>query len=181
MKVTAFIGGFGYPSSTRELAELITSAIGEETAAEVTFIELRDIAPYLADATMLGFPSVELQEALDEVANADLVVAASAVFRGSYSGLFKAFFDLVDPVAMHGKTIILAATGGSFRHQLVIDHALRPLFSYFGSVIVPTAIYSTAEDWLPGGQASEELSMRAQRAARTGIALAKTHAPAAVS
>lgn len=171
MKITAFVGGFGFPSSTTELAALIARAVTERSGAEVEFIELRDVASHLAEATMLGFPARALQEALGAVENSDLLIAASATFRGSYAGLFKAFFDLVDPVAMHDKPVILGATGGSARHQLVIDHALRPLFTYFGSLIVPTAIYATADDWLPGGTPSEELSRRAGRIADQAHAL----------
>ncbi len=165
MKITAFVGGFGFPSSTTELTELIASAVSERAGAEVEFVQLRDVAGYLADATILGFPDPALQEALGKVEKSDLLIASTATFRGSYSGLFKAFFDLVDPVAMHGKPVILGATGGSLRHQLVIDHSLRPLFSYFGSDIVPTAIYATPEDWLPGGVPSDELARRAGRIA----------------
>ncbi len=181
MKVTAFVGGFGYPSSTQELATLITDELERQGDIDLTVVELREVAGYLSDATMLGFPDPALQEALDAVANADLLVAASAVFRGAYSGLFKAFFDLVDPVAMHGKPVILAATGGSARHQLVIDHSLRPLFSYFGSLIVPTAIYATVEDWLPGGQATRELAHRVERAASSAVMLASNDAHVPVS
>src|SRR5699024_10424725 len=117
------------------------------------------------------FPAPALQEALDAVENSDLLIATSATFRGSYAGLFKAFFDLVDPVALHDKPVALGATGGSARHQLVIDHALRPLFTYFGSLLVPTAIYATADDWRPGGVPSKELSDRAGRVADQAHAL----------
>lgn len=165
MKITAFVGGFGFPSSTTELTRLIADHVTEAMGVEVQFIELRDVAEHLAQATTLGFPDPMLQQALDDVAEADLLIAATATFRGAYAGLFKAFFDLVDPVAMHDKPVILAATGGSVRHQLVVDHSLRPLFTYFGSLIVPTAIYATPEDWLPGNIPSDELRRRAQRIA----------------
>src|SRR5699024_8155952 len=121
MKITAFVGGFGHPSSTTELATLIASRVTERTGAPVELFELRDVAPHLAHATLLGFPDPELQTALQAVESSDLLIAASATFRGTYAGLFKAFFDLVDPVAMEGKTVALAATGGSPRHQLMIE------------------------------------------------------------
>lgn len=165
MKITAFTGGFGFPSSTGELSKLISDRVTERLGAPVNQIELRDVATYLPDATILGFPEPALQDALDQVAQADLLIATTATFRASYSGLFKAFFDLVDPVAMHGKPVILGATGGSVRHQLAIDHALRPLFTYFGSHIIPTALFATPEDWQPGGAPSAELARRAERAA----------------
>lgn len=180
MKITAFVGGFGFPSSTTELTGLIASRVSERTGAPVGTIELRDVAGHLADATTLGFPDPALQGALEEVEQADLLIATTATFRGSYAGLFKAFFDLVDPVAMHDKPVLLGATGGSVRHQLVIDHALRPLFTYFGSLIVPTAVYATAEDWLPGGTPTDELAARVGRMADQAHALTRGRLAAAV-
>lgn len=165
MKITAFVGGFGYPSSTLELTGLLARRLTERTGAAVEILELRDIAGHLAEATTLGFPDTVLQEALEKVEESDLLIATSATFRGSYAGLFKAFFDLVDPVAMKDKPVVVGATGGSVRHSLVIDHAMRPLFSYFGSLLVPTGVYATPEDWLPGGVPSDELDRRARRIA----------------
>lgn len=49
------------------------------------------------------------------------------MYRGSYTGLFKHFFDFIHQDALIDKPILLAATGGSERHALVIDHQLRPL------------------------------------------------------
>jgi len=160
MKLTAFSGGFGYPSTTTQLVNLIVDHLGGELDGEPNRVELRDVAGDLPDATTMGFPSDKLQEALKQVEQADLLVAASATFRGSYAGLFKAFFDLVDPVAMREKPVILAATGETPRHQLVIDHAMRPLFSYFGCLIVPTSVYATPDDWVIGGQPKQELDER---------------------
>src|SRR5690625_1713739 len=101
MKITAFIGGFGFPSSTTELTRLLARHLTERMGAEVQFIELRDVASHLADATTLGFPAPALAEALEAVESADLLLATTATFRGSYAGLFKAFFDLVDRSEEH--------------------------------------------------------------------------------
>ncbi len=61
---------------------------------------------------------------------ADGVIAVTPVFTASYSGLFKSFFDLIDPTALTGTPVLIGATGGTARHSLVLDHALRPLFAY---------------------------------------------------
>src|SRR5699024_9091746 len=85
------------PSSTTELTRLLARYLTERTGAEVQFIELRDVASHLADATTLGFPAPTLADALEAVESADLLIAPSATFRGSYAGLRKACFDLVRP------------------------------------------------------------------------------------
>src|SRR5699024_5019587 len=108
---------------------------------------------------------------LAAIERADLVIAASPVFRGSYTGMFKALWDLVDPVAMRGKPVVLGATGGSRRHQLMIDQTMRPLFAYFGALITPTAVYAAAEDFGVAGAMAAELSQRVQRAGHEALGL----------
>ena len=51
--------------------------------------------------------------------------------------------------------MLIAATGGTARHSLALEHALRPLFTYLRAVVVPTAVYAAPEDWgLAGAQLS---------------------------
>ena len=69
---------------------------------------------------------------------ADLLIVASPVYKGSYTGLFKHLFDFVGYEALIGKPTLLLATGGSERHALVIDHQLRTLFGFFRAATVPT-------------------------------------------
>src|SRR5699024_12541573 len=115
MKITAFVGGFGFPSSTTELTRLLARHLTERTGAEVQFMELRDVASHLAAATTLGFPAPTLADALEAVESADLLIATSATFRGSYAWLFKAFFELVVPVARPAKPDVRGATCGCGR------------------------------------------------------------------
>ncbi len=93
------------------------------------------------------------------------------VFAASYSGLFKSFFDVIDKDALTGKPVLLGATGGTARHSLVTEHALRPLFAYLRALVLPTAVYAASEDWGESGLA--------QRIARAGAELARFMAPAA--
>ncbi|WP_181008696.1 NAD(P)H-dependent oxidoreductase, partial [Streptomyces sp. SM12] len=81
------------------------------------------------------------------VTSADALIAVTPVYNASYSGLFKSFFDLVDPTALAGTPVIVAATGGTPRHSLVLDHAMRPLFGYLRALTVPTGVYAATADW----------------------------------
>jgi NAD(P)H-dependent FMN reductase len=49
------------------------------------------------------------------------------------------------------KTVLIAATGGTARHSLALEHAIRPLFTYLRAVTVPTAVFAAAEDWGSAG------------------------------
>ncbi|AJP03215.1 oxidoreductase [Streptomyces cyaneogriseus subsp. noncyanogenus] len=173
MKLVVVSAGLGVPSSTRLLGDRLAAAATGSGAApdRIRVIELRDLAVPIAHHLTSGFPGPELSAAFTEVAEADAVIAVTPVFSGSYSGLFKSFFDVLsahDRDALAGKPVLIAATGGSPRHSLVLDHALRPLFAHFHAVVVPTGVYAAAEDWGAGG-----LDGRIERAAGELAALAR--------
>jgi FMN reductase len=99
---------------------------------------------------LTGFPPAALRDALDAVAGADALIAVTPVFNASYSGLFKSFFDVLDRDALADKPVLIAATGGTARHSLALEHALRPMFAYLRAVTVPTSVFAASEDW--GGE-----------------------------
>ena len=96
--------------------------------------------------------------------DADLLVAASPVYKGSYTGLFKHLLDLLEPGCLAGKPVLLAATGGGDRHALVIEHQLRPLFGFFEAATLGTGIYAAERDFTDGAPRSEALFERLERA-----------------
>jgi FMN reductase len=130
----------------------------------VVTIELRDIAHDITNNLLTGFPPAGLREALDTVARADGLIAVTPIFNASYSGLFKSFFDVVEEGSLADKPVVIAATGGTARHSLALEHALRPMFAYLHSVVVPTAVFAAPEDW-GGATAQGALANRITRAA----------------
>jgi FMN reductase len=144
--------GVGEPSSTRLLADRIAVAVDRHLqdagiTPRIQTIELRPLAQDLASHVLAGFAPPSLQAALDAVVAADGVVAVTPVFSASYSGLFKLFFDVVDRDAFEATPVLLAATGGTARHSLVIEHAMRPLFVYLKADPVSTGVFAATEDW----------------------------------
>ncbi|MET9956935.1 FMN reductase [Streptomyces sp. NPDC006339] len=170
LKLVAVSAGLSSPSSTRLLADRLLQAARyrlaeQEYAVDVEVVELRDLAVDIAKNLVTGFPSEKLGAAIDAVTGADGVVAVTPVFTASYSGLFKSFFDLIDPAALTGTPVLIGATGGTARHSLVLDHALRPLFAYLRALVAPTAVYAASEDWGSGGdEYTEGLPARITRA-----------------
>ncbi|MGY9069295.1 FMN reductase [Streptomyces sp. CAS3] len=161
MKLVVVSAGLSAPSSTRLLADRLAAAVADRTPVDTEVIELRDLAVEIAHQFTNGFPGKALAAAQDAVTGADGLIAVTPVFSASYSGLFKSFFDVLDKDALTGKPVLIAATGGTARHSLVLDHALRPLFSYLRAVVVPTGVYAASEDWGAAG-----LPERIERAAR---------------
>lgn len=168
-RLVVLSAGLSQPSSTRLLADRIANAVsaqvtGRGEALEVEVVEVRELAHDLATTmTTGGMPPPALVRARDLVSSADALVAVTPVFTASYSGLFKMFVDALDPDALDGLPVLVAATAGTERHQLVLDHALRPLFTYLRSVVVPTGVFAATSDF--GGEGSDALGRRIARAA----------------
>ncbi|MET7569501.1 FMN reductase [Streptomyces sp. NPDC005492] len=160
MKLVVVSAGLSVPSSTRLLADRLAAAVDRHTPVDIEVVELRDLAVEIAHNFTNGFPGRSLAAALDAVTEADGLIVVTPVFSASYSGLFKSFFDVLEKDALAGKPVLIAATGGTARHSLVLDHALRPLFSYLRAVVVPTGVYAASEDW-----GVEGLPERIERAA----------------
>ena len=144
--------GLSQPSSTRLLADRLAAASEHELhragmEVERRTIELRDHAQDLVSRLLTNVPSPSLQEAVEAVLAADGLVAVSPIFNASYSGLFKLFFDVIEHGALAGVPVVLGATGGTARHSLALEHAVRPLFAYLRADVVPTAVYAATEDW----------------------------------
>ncbi|MGW4161547.1 FMN reductase [Streptomyces sp. NPDC004788] len=170
MRLTVVSAGLSTPSSTRLLADRLAesardelAARGQEAPAEV--VELRELAGAIANHLVTGFPPPRLSAAIDAVTAADGLIVVTPVFAASYSGLFKSFFDVIDPDALSGKPVLIGATGGTARHSLVLEHAVRPLFAYLRAVVVPTAVFAASEDWGSGGdEYTDGLPGRVRRA-----------------
>ncbi|MEI2778430.1 MAG: CE1759 family FMN reductase [Tetrasphaera sp.] len=170
MTLTVVSAGLRVPSSTRLLADQLGEHVSRELAAlhdsaiaiGTRHIEVRDHAHAIADALLTGFPTGELAAALSDVAAAQALIVVTPVFQASYSGLFKSFVDLIEPDQLRGMPVLLAATGGTERHSLVIEHALRPLFAHLGALPVPTGVYAATADF--GGEQAPALAARITRA-----------------
>lgn len=167
-RIVVVTAGLSEPSSTRLLADRLSGAVRSrlESAgrpAEVEVVELRPLAHAIADATLTGFASGDLAAAIESVRRADALIAVTPVFAASYSGLFKSFFDVLEPGLLEGMPVLVGATAGTARHSLVLEHALRPLFSYLRAVVVPTGVFAASEDW--GETRQGALRERVERAA----------------
>ena len=162
--------GLSQPSASRLLADQLAAATKSELErlrmpVDVHLIEVRDFARDIADNIVTGFPSPGLKTAVDAVAGADGVIAVAPTFRASFSGLFKSFIDVLDATALTGTPVLIAATGGTARHSLVLEHAIRPVFTYMHAAVVPTSVFAATDDWAGSGELAP-LRARIERAAR---------------
>jgi FMN reductase len=164
-------GGLREPSSTRLLAGRVDTAVHKALAAidlsaTSTMIELRPLGRAIMDAMLTGVVAPELEEAFDAVASADGLIAVTPAFNASFSGLFKSFFDVLPEQTLWDMPVLIAATGGTERHSLVLDHALRPMFSYLHAIVAPAGVYAATDDFGAAQRGSGALSERIDTAAR---------------
>jgi FMN reductase len=169
-RLAVLTAGIGQPSSSRLLADRLAGAsvaalhdLGVQARFDV--VELREYAHDITNAVLTGFPSDALRAVVDEVTSADGVIAVSAIYNASYSGLFKSFFDALEEDSLRHTPVLIGATGGSERHSLALDHALRPLFAHLRALVVPTGVYAASADWGSTGGPSGPLGGRIEQAA----------------
>ncbi|MFT3974121.1 MAG: FMN reductase [Amaricoccus sp.] len=163
-KIVGLSGSLSRPSRTRVLVEAAVQRAAERYSREPLVIELSAIAGSLGSAARVSDLDATAQAAVAELLDADALVLASPVYKGSYGGLFKHLLDLLDPLALVGKPVLLGATGGGARHALVIEHQLRPLLGFFEAQTLATGVYASDADFRDGALVSEALLERLDRA-----------------
>lgn len=171
LRLVAVSGGLQRPSKSAALAQHLLDLIADDVPCEQRLVELGQLAPQLAGATWRTHLPDTVERELDAVEQADVLVVATPVFRGSYTGLFKHFFDFIHQDALIDKPVLLAATGGSERHALMIDHQLRPLFSFFQARTLPLGVYATDKDFADYRLRDEALIERARLAVERALPL----------
>ncbi|MDA0366129.1 MAG: NAD(P)H-dependent oxidoreductase [Chloroflexi bacterium] len=164
----------GSPSPTsgsRRLAEAVLARLSDRGWRT----EVIDLGALAADALLGRVEDATTGEAVALAGAAQVLVVATPMYRATYSGLLKCFFDLMPPDYLAGKACVLVATGAAQGHLLAVDHAMRPLVASLGGVSVAIGIYATAPelagDTLPPALA-ERLDRAAAEADRLGRALA---------
>lgn len=175
-RITVISAGLGVPSSSRLLADQLAASAERQLAAagyavDIEVVELRDLAVDIANNFVTGYAAPRLADVIAGVEASDGVIAVSPVFSASYSGLFKSFIDVLDPKALEGKAVLLGATAGTDRHQMVLDFAMRPLFTYLRTRIAATAVFAGPQDWGNNDDGGSPLSERVDRAAEEFVRL----------
>lgn len=149
LNIVAVSGGLNTPSKTESLIQNILDELGEATKIKVHFVKLSQIGPLLGGAIYRHQLPQQVQDDLAKIEAADALIVGTPVYRASFTGLFKHLFDFVEQTALVDVPVLLAASGGSERHALVLEHQLRPLFSFFQAQTLPIGVYATDKDFTP--------------------------------
>jgi FMN reductase len=148
-RIIGFCGSSWRPARSRALVEAVGADLRERHAITTEILDLVDAGPGLAAFSRDGL-SDSARGVIEAIEGADGLVIGCPVFQGSYPGLFKHVFDLIEPSALKNRPVLLTALGGGLRHSLVVEHQLRPLFGFFEACTVSTAIYASAAEFEAG-------------------------------
>lgn len=160
LKTVILNGSLSAPSRTQVLLSALSEQLQNHLPLAIEQVNLLDQLPHIGTTLYKDKLPAPALQALTAIEEADFLIVGSPVFRGSLPGLLKHLLDLIDLNALHGKPVLLAATGGSQRHALVIDHQLRPLFGFFQTLTLPIGVYGTPEDIQDGKITSDALAQR---------------------
>ena len=136
--IVTIAGSPAYPSRSSAILDHIRT-LAEDAGLSTDAIRVRDLnADELISARADG-PS--LHDAISRIASARAVVIATPVYKAAYTGVLKAFLDVLPQGALADKAVFPIATGGSPAHLLVIDYALKPVLSSLGAQNILNGLY----------------------------------------
>lgn len=152
------------PSKSRGLATYLGEQLAARVDVNLTQFDLVDAGPGLGAAFFRPQLTEEALAVLEAIENADALIIATPVYKGSYPGLFKHLIDFIEPDALVNRPILTAASGGGHRHALVVEHQLRPLFGFFSALVSPTTVYASDAEFADGVPAHPQLIERVAQA-----------------
>ena len=167
----------GSPSAASKSRTLLERA-HQRLVHEGLGTTLVDLGSLQADALLGRRTDAGVKAALDAVHSARILVASSPVYRATYSGLLKVFFDLLPQDGLAGKIAVPILTGGGPAHLLALDHGFRPLFASVGANVVANGVYGYDAQFKNG--ADPALLEQVDRAIEEAVTLARATADAEV-
>jgi FMN reductase len=167
LRAVAVSGSPRSPSKSKSLAAMMLADLERAGYA----VQMVDVADLPAEALVARASAPELDAAVAAVGAAHIVIAASPTYRALYTGVMKAFFDLMPPAHLAGKICVPVQTGASPAHFLAIEYGMRPLFTSLEGVPI-AGVYATDAQFTDGAP-DEALSARVRLVAANAMALAR--------
>lgn len=164
-RLVVFTGSPRTPSRSKALGMLIAEAVAARLPVRIEAHDVVEAGRGLGSAYSreeLPQSALQIVEAIEE---ADGLILITPVQKGSFTGLFKHLIDFVDVEALIDVPAVIGATGGGYRHALVVEHQLRPLLGFFSAATVPTSVYASDKDFDGPVIADQGVAQRVELAA----------------
>jgi len=167
MSTVLLLSGSPSPDSRTGVLLAHTAEWLAERGHEVQTLHVRDLPTSALLTSNTEHPAI--RAAVSQVHRADGVIVASPVYRAAYSGLVKAFLDLLADNALARKVVLPLATGGTQGHLVAIDYALRPMLTAMGADRLVTGCFVLDRLIQPGDDGGA-IAPDAQAAVDTALA-----------
>jgi FMN reductase len=151
MKLVAILGSVTPPG--RLLSALkwtIDDARAANAGLETQLINLGEQKVAFADGRRPEQYDDDTAAIVRAVLEAEGVILATPVYRGSFTGALKNLLDHLPIESLAGKPVGIIAMGATNHHFLGADWHLRDVLAWFGALVIPTSVYLTANDFVDG-------------------------------
>jgi FMN reductase len=150
-RLVGVLGSVTPPGRLHAALDFALSTAAQGTpGVETALIDLGDHQIGFADGRPLEQLTDDTPALVRAVADADAVLFASPVYRGSYTGALKNFLDLLPVEALLGKPCGIIAMGATQHHYLGVDWHLRDVLTWFGAFLAPSSVYLASSDFQDG-------------------------------
>lgn len=131
----------GSPSTPSRSSAILDYAqqIIESQGITVQALQVRDLNPI--ELLHAQWDGETLKTAIANVLAAQGIVICTPVYKASYTGILKAFLDVLPSNALNGKIVLPIVSGGSVAHSLVLDYALKPVLAALGAEDIHQGLY----------------------------------------
>ncbi|MBV8357152.1 MAG: NAD(P)H-dependent oxidoreductase [Deltaproteobacteria bacterium] len=163
MKIVGLSGGLTTPSLTTALVDFVVSQAITPLPHTTHLLDIAEIASELALTASRENASIKLIAKFEKIESADLLVVGTPIVKGSYTGLLKHLFDLLNNSKSENGIAIIAATDRGDCNSLALEYSLRPLLTHSGYYTVPTTVYARHNDFVDYRVAEEAVIVRARR------------------
>lgn len=163
-RLVALVGSVTPPGRLNAAIQTAVDFAAAQPDTSAALVNLADYRVSFADGRPLDRYADDSARIVAELAGADVVLLASPVYRGSFTGALKNLLDLAPVEALRGKPVGIVAMGATLHHYLGVDWHLRAVLAWFGAVVAPTSVYLESSHFQEGRLADE-----AARAALTDL------------
>ncbi|WP_243355806.1 NADPH-dependent FMN reductase [Bacillus litorisediminis] len=126
INIVILCGSPSEKSTTNIVLQYLQDSL-ENEGHQITHFSVLDFSP--ADLAYGHYNSPKVRESSNIIENADGIIIGSPVNKASYTGVLKAFLDLLPEGVFKDKPVLPIMVGGSPAHLLAIDFALKPLIT----------------------------------------------------
>jgi FMN reductase len=150
LRVVGLLGSTTVPGRLHGAVNGALARLGQRGTAQTAFVDLGDEHVGFADGRPIDALEDDTGRIVQLIRDADAVLLATPVYRGSFTGSLKNLLDLTPVDALEGKPVAIAAMGATPQHFLGADRHLRDVLAFFGALVTPVAVYLTSRDFEDG-------------------------------